>query len=916
MRAFSTNSNQNGKPNSIQPTKGNTPFFAAQAKLSVGKADDAYEKEADSVADKVVQRMENGAFRASETFFPPATIQKKTEEENMEIQQKPLSGSITPLVQLKSVEDGQIRDKCEECEKETAISEASEEDGISKIQKKCEACEQKEESIQKKSSKNVSTSTSRIESTLKSTKGSGTPLPKNPKVQLEQSFGADFGRVRIHNNSTSVRLSRALGAQAFTNGNDIYFNSGKFNPSTKSGKHLLAHELTHVIQQNKGIHNNIQRACENSPGTVPATGMGGCSTETSRPRHQNTEINYVVGNWAIDAPSKAALSAIAAKWHADARKDTIRIDGFASCDGAASTNWRLSCDRANAVENELRNPSDGSPGIPSTATFHKFAHGETEEFSSVDATQNRKSLVTLQPTATSLPAVMPTAGPTDFKITRIPPSSQDKIFFAAGSAVLTADGIAEIDALKLTTPTNVRLIGFASMEEPSTLAQDRADAVLARLQQSPNAITVVSAIGNAAATATRSDFARARSVEILTGTATPTTLDCNALIPGSNPPQKVNPPTQPCATMDPATASAFHTALPIANSAMIAAVNAANAAHADFNPTLVHRFFGRNDAATLATLLSNLLRLQAHVTGLPAMTRCGGQCDTGGCENGPIAYNKGVDSASTMTLCVPTFKNMNTNDAARNLIHESAHGTTPLGGAGAPTEGTKDVAYRHERMLFQLSPEDRLRNSDSYALFALFAKEIKTTGNANAIPAGISTPSTDAFIGIDPGDEPALQLAIAQLEKRLAWATSHTGQLFGQAQKVRDGKQTWAATWAQAYMHEAAQRFPVNDPSVPPQKPTLDDMVKLAAIVEKYKLMRFAVKRNLTVLGLTVGVVTWVGGATIADDTLFIGPDFFRADARQQISLLLEALAKATPGVETAFIPAYVSFAEFIHDNA
>ena len=114
MRAFSSHSAQNGKPNSLQPLKGNTPFFAAQAKLSVGKADDAYEKEADSVADKVLQRMENGAIHNSETFFPAAKIQKQNEEDSTEIQQKPLSDSITPLVQLKSVEEEKIQEKCEE----------------------------------------------------------------------------------------------------------------------------------------------------------------------------------------------------------------------------------------------------------------------------------------------------------------------------------------------------------------------------------------------------------------------------------------------------------------------------------------------------------------------------------------------------------------------------------------------------------------------------------------------------------------------------------------------------------------------------------------------------------------------------------------------------------------------------------
>jgi outer membrane protein OmpA-like peptidoglycan-associated protein len=909
--------------NGVGPKKGssvfgNNPFFAAQTKLSVGKTGDPYEKEADAVADKIVQRSENNLFKSAETFFPNTSIQKKNEEEKTnEIQAKPLSDSITPLVQLRSNEEENVQEKCEECEKESVVSKKSENEEAIDIQQKCESCEHEEQQVQKKSTGNENNSLNTVEKTLKSTKGSGAVLAPNSKNQMEQGFGADFSNVRIHNNSTSVKMNRQLGAQAFTNGNDIYFNSGKFNPSSKSGKHLLAHELTHVVQQNKGIHNNIQKVCDNSPATVPSTGMNGCSTDTSRPTHQNTEINYVVGKWAIDASGLAALSAIAAKWHGDARNDTIRIDGFASCDGATDLNWRLSCDRANAVENELKNPSDGSPGIPSSATFNKFAHGETEEFSSTDSIQNRKSLVTLQPTATSVPIVMPTAGPTDFQINRIPNSTSENIFFAAGSAVLTAEGIIEIDKLKLTTPTNVRLIGFASMEESPAIAQDRANAVRDRLLRSPNTIAVVSATGNAAATSTRSDFAMARNVEILSGTSTSTTLDCDAEVPGSSPPVKVNPPKLPCATMDANTLTAFNSALPIANDAMTEAINAANPAHADFNEGLVEKFFGKKDTATLTTLATNLSKLQTHVSNLPAITSCGAQCDTGGCESaGVIAYNHGVDAASTMTLCVPKFKGMHINDQARNLIHESAHGTSPLGGAGAPTEGTKDVAYRHERMMFQLSPEDRLRNSDSYALFALFAKEIKTTGNSNAVPAGISTPSNDTFIGIEAEDEQPLKLALAQLEKRLSWATDHSGQLFGEAQEVRDDKKTWASSWASSYMHEAALRFPVNDPATPPNKPTIDDMAKLAAIIERYKMMKFAVKRDLTVIGLTAGVVNWSAGSSMASDTLFIGDDFFRADPRQQISLLLQALAGATPDIETAFIPAYVSFAEWIHDNA
>src|SRR5690606_10069691 len=55
--------------------------------------------------------------------------------------------------------------------------------------------------------------------------------------------------VNIHTDSQAVEMNKSLGAQAFTYGNDIYFNQGKYNPDSASGKHLLAHELTHTIQQ-------------------------------------------------------------------------------------------------------------------------------------------------------------------------------------------------------------------------------------------------------------------------------------------------------------------------------------------------------------------------------------------------------------------------------------------------------------------------------------------------------------------------------------------------------------------------------------------------------------------------------------------------------------------------------------------
>jgi hypothetical protein len=66
---------------------------------------------------------------------------------------------------------------------------------------------------------------------------------------MEPRFGNDFSSVRIHTGSNAVQMNKELHAQAFTHGSDLYFNEGKYNPGSNSGKQLLAHELTHVVQQ-------------------------------------------------------------------------------------------------------------------------------------------------------------------------------------------------------------------------------------------------------------------------------------------------------------------------------------------------------------------------------------------------------------------------------------------------------------------------------------------------------------------------------------------------------------------------------------------------------------------------------------------------------------------------------------------
>ncbi|WIV66066.1 DUF4157 domain-containing protein [Natrialbaceae archaeon AArc-T1-2] len=81
-------------------------------------------------------------------------------------------------------------------------------------------------------------------------RGGGKPLPTQLRARFEARFGADFSDVNVHTNAVANEAARAIGAEAYTLGSDIAFGTGKYRPSLTSGKKLLAHELTHVVQQN------------------------------------------------------------------------------------------------------------------------------------------------------------------------------------------------------------------------------------------------------------------------------------------------------------------------------------------------------------------------------------------------------------------------------------------------------------------------------------------------------------------------------------------------------------------------------------------------------------------------------------------------------------------------------------------
>jgi uncharacterized protein DUF4157 len=88
-----------------------------------------------------------------------------------------------------------------------------------------------------------------LEQRLSASQGEGRPLPSAVERSMGTAFGHDFSSVRVHTGGPAVQLNRDLDAEAFTHGNHVYFNAGNFAPDSAAGRRLLAHELTHVVQQ-------------------------------------------------------------------------------------------------------------------------------------------------------------------------------------------------------------------------------------------------------------------------------------------------------------------------------------------------------------------------------------------------------------------------------------------------------------------------------------------------------------------------------------------------------------------------------------------------------------------------------------------------------------------------------------------
>jgi hypothetical protein len=200
-----------------------------QPKHDIHSSGDHFEKEADRVADRVT---------GNERTSSPINVSK--------------------------ISSG-VQRKCSSCEAEEHVQKKA-------VQRKCASCEQEEKTVQAKTSEHnhslhssdsgppavkEHSSHTALDTVLNNQHTRGSPLPGETRSHMEAAMGADFSHVRVHTGPDSHQASASIGARAFTNGPHIHFANGELNTSSQQGKHLLAHELTHTVQQGAAPQKNI-----------------------------------------------------------------------------------------------------------------------------------------------------------------------------------------------------------------------------------------------------------------------------------------------------------------------------------------------------------------------------------------------------------------------------------------------------------------------------------------------------------------------------------------------------------------------------------------------------------------------------------------------------------------------------------
>jgi outer membrane protein OmpA-like peptidoglycan-associated protein len=384
-----------------------------QTKLAINQPGDAFEREADQVADSVMRMPDPTSTNSSQPM-----------------------GAATRLQRCSCGAANSGGGECEECKamqlQRSAVGSSAD-----------------------------ATAPPIVHEVLNST---GSPLDTATRSFMEPRFGHDFGNVRVHTGDKASESAKAVGALAYTVGRDIVFATGQYSTASSAGNKLLAHELAHTVQQGlvstqtsttnspapagatiaRAVNqHSLQRRCETFtyPGRTP-----GVTSVPGKPCVDQQGTTGVTGSPVLEHFGESSSSLI--PLHAGQvtalqstllATDTVEIHGYASCDGGPEFNLGLSCDRAEAVKRALTTAGSA----PFTGTVTTFAHGETDEFGGL--LENRRVIIKVTHAAPPPPPpALPQCGPdvTDWFLDEINRAATDPAVLSVRSDLTAAASIA------------------------------------------------------------------------------------------------------------------------------------------------------------------------------------------------------------------------------------------------------------------------------------------------------------------------------------------------------------------------------------------------------------------------------------------------------------------------------------------
>jgi hypothetical protein len=285
------------------------PEKIQKAEQKVHASKETVQSKPAAVQTKPVQLKEEEKLRKTEEVQKKGAeekVQKKAEAEKI---QKADTNAIQPQVQLavatttakvQSKEEEKLRKAAEE-----KVQKATEE----KVQKVANVQQAGDEKVMKMSEGGESDQLSpEFEAKLQGTLAGGTPMERPLRSYMESRFDADFSQVRFHLDSTAIQMCNEIGARAFAYKNHVYFNRGQYQPDTDSGRFLIAHELTHVIQQGYAMQKggNENAPAQLAPKSEEKLQSAPQNISSSAPRIQrlgwdtvNNAVRRVVPIWTL-----------------------------------------------------------------------------------------------------------------------------------------------------------------------------------------------------------------------------------------------------------------------------------------------------------------------------------------------------------------------------------------------------------------------------------------------------------------------------------------------------------------------------------------------------------------------------------------------------------------------------------------